>query len=117
MTASLDTLFGSANNLVTAVNNLSNEYIKRQGTKTSANLAAATTTTIATGQGWLASVSVIEDGSDEGYIYDSTRTTPLANTAIARIPNVTGVWPINVPYISGLVVVTGTAQEAIIVYS
>ncbi len=117
MTASLDTIFASVNNAVQAINTLAQTYLTVQGTKASSNLAAATTTIVTTGAGRLASVSVTVDGSTEGVIYDSNRASPNSNTALAIIPMVTGVWPINAHYYTGLVVVTGTGQEATVIYS
>lgn len=115
--ASLDDLFSAAKNLVTAVQNLTQLYLTVQGNKASLSLAAATTTTITTGQGRLAAISVTTAGSTAGSVYDSNQAAPAANSLLAAIPNTVGVHIMSIPYISGLTVTTGTGQVATVVYS
>ncbi|MBV5346587.1 MAG: hypothetical protein JZU63_14320, partial [Rhodoferax sp.] len=79
-------------------------YLKVQGTSRSAPLT--TTTLVSSGQGRLASVSVIVAGSTDGIIYDSSAVGTLTN-AIAVVDNLLGVTVINMPYNSGLVVFAG----------
>lgn len=112
----LDDLLTTAKNIVIALNGISTAYNNSLGTQHSAEFAAATTTLVATGQGRLVKVSVTVAGSAVGSIYDSGNASSLTNR-IAIIPNTAGVYDYTIPYNSGIVVVTGAGQSAVITYS
>ena len=112
--SSLSDILTAAKNIAVALNTAAQTYIKVQGAKRSATMT--TTTLVATGQGRLASVSVVVAGSTEATIYDSSLTTTLIN-ALAVVDNVQGVSVINMPYNSGLVVVPGTGMTLVVSYS
>lgn len=68
--------------------------------------------------GVLVSVQVITAGSTAGAAYDSTSTS--GNTAanqVCAIPNTVGVYPVQMPCASGIVVSPGTGQVVAISYS
>lgn len=113
--SSLSDILTAAKNIAVALNTAAQTYLKVQGTTRSATI---TTTTLVTGsgQGRLASVSVVVAGSDDAMIYDSNLTTSLTN-ALAVVDNVVGVQVINMPYNNGLVVVPGTGMTLVVSYS
>ena len=113
--SSLSDILTSSKNIAVAINNAAQTYLKVQGTTRSANI---TTTTLVTGsgQGRLASVSVVVAGSTNAIIYDSNLTTSLTN-GLAVVTNVLGVTVINMPYNNGLVVVPGTGMTLVVSYS
>ena len=112
--SSLSDILTAAKNIAVALNTSAQIYLKVQGAKRSTTLTA--TTLVATGQGRLASVSVIVAGSSEAMIYDSSLTTTL-NNALAVVDSALGVSVINMPYNSGLVVVPGTGMTLVVSYS
>lgn len=112
--SSLSDILTAAKNIAVAINNAAQIYLKVQGASRSATLTA--NTIVSTGQGRLASVSVIVAGSTDGIIYDSSAVGTLTN-AIAVIDNALGVTVINMPYNSGLVVVPGTGMTLVVSYS
>lgn len=112
--SSLSDILTAAKNIAVALNTAAQTYIKVQGAKRSATMT--TTSLVATGQGRLASVSVVVAGSTDAMIYDSNLTTSLIN-ALAVVDNVQGVSVINMPYNSGLVVVPGTGMTLVVSYS
>ena len=86
--ASLSDILTAAKNVVTSVNQLGLTYLKVQGAVRSTTMT--TTTLVTSGQGRLASVSVVVAGSSACVIYDGTDTASTAN-ALAAITNVIGV--------------------------
>ena len=113
--SSLSDILTAAKNIVTAINGVGQTYLKVQGAIRSNTLT--TTSLVSTGQGRLASVSVIvSSGSNDGMIYDSNAITSLTN-ALALIDHTTGVRVMNLPYNNGLVVVPGTGMTLVVSYS
>ena len=112
--ASLSDILTAAKNVVTSVNQLGLTYLKVQGAVRSTTMT--TTTLVTSGQGRLASVSVVVAGSSACVIYDGTDTASTAN-ALAAITNVIGVTVINMPYNNGLVVDPGTGMTVVVTYS
>ena len=112
--SSLSDILTAAKNIAVAINNAAQIYLKVQGSSRSATLTA--NTLVSSGQGRLASVSVIVAGSSDAMIYDSNLTTSLTN-ALAVVDNVLGVTVINMPYNNGLVVVPGTGMTLVVSYS
>lgn len=112
--SSLSDILTAAKNIAVALNTAAQTYLKVQGASRSATMT--TTTLVSTGQGRLASVSVVVAGSTDAMIYDSNLTTSLTN-ALAVVDNVQGVAVINMPYNNGLVVVPGTGMTLVVSYS
>ena len=112
--SSLSDILSAAKNIAVAINNAAQIYLKVQGSSRSATLTA--NTLVSSGQGRLASVSVIVAGSSDCTIYDSSAVGTLVNE-LAVVDNVIGVTVINMPYNSGLVVVPGTGMTLVVSYS
>jgi hypothetical protein len=112
--SSLSDILTAAKNIAVAINNAAQIYLRVQGAQRSATITA--TTLVVSGQGRLASVSVIVGGSTDATIYDSNLTTSLTN-ALAVVDNALGVAVINMPYNNGLVVVPGTGMTLVVSYS
>jgi hypothetical protein len=112
--SSLSDILTAAKNIVTAINGVGQTYLKVQGALRSNTLTA--TTLVSSGQGRLASVSVVVAGSADAVIYDSNAASSLTNT-LAVVDNVLGVTVINMPYNNGLVVVPGTGMTLVVSYS
>lgn len=122
--SSLTDILTATKNVVTAINGLGQVYLKVQGASRSATLTPTSPVVspagvhlVSSGQGRLASVSVIaSSGSVDGHIYDSKSTGSLINE-LALIDHTTGVHVINLPYNNGLVVVPGTGMTVVVSYS
>lgn len=113
--SSLSDILTAAKNIAVAINNAAQTYLKVQGASRSATITA--NTLVSSGQGRLASVSVIaSSGSNDGHIYDSSAVGTLINE-LALIDHTTGVRVMNLPYNSGLVVVPGTGMTVVVTYS
>ena len=112
--SSLSDILTAAKNIAVAINNAAQVYLKVQGASRSATLTA--NAIVSTGQGRLASVSVIVAGSTSATIYDTSAVGTLIN-ALAVVTNTIGVTVINLPYNSGLVVVPGTGMTLVVSYS
>lgn len=121
--ASLSDILTTVKNAVTSINQIGQTYLKINGTTRSVTMT--TTTLVASGQGRLASVSVIAasgggggggGSGGEGMIYDSNNSASSTN-ALAVIPTTLGVYVINMPYNNGLVVVPGTGMTVVVSYS
>lgn len=112
--SSLSDIFTVAKNIAVAINNAAQVYLKVQGTNRSSTLTS--TALVSSGQGRLASVSVIVAGSTAGTIYDSNLTGSLTSS-LAVIGNTLGVSVMNLPYNNGLVVVPGTGMTVVVTYS
>lgn len=112
--SSLSDILTAAKNIAVAINNAAQIYLRVQGAQRSVTMT--TTTLVASGQGRVASVSIIVAGSSDAMIYDSNLTTSLTN-ALAVVDNVLGVTVINMPYNTGLVVVPGTGMTLVVSYS
>lgn len=114
MSASISDILTAAKNIVTAINGLGQTYLKVQGAMRSAALTS--NTPVVSGQGRLASISVIAAGSTEGMIYDSNAVLSLTNPLVV-IDNAAGVTVANLPYNNGLVVAPGTGMTVVVTYS
>lgn len=112
--ASLSDILTTAKNLVTSVNQLGRTYLSVNGTSRSDTLT--TTTLVTSGQGRLASISVVVAGSSACVVYDSSRAASLTSS-LAAVTNAIGVTVINMPYSNGLVVVPGTGMTVVVSYS
>lgn len=112
--SSLSDILTAAKNVVTSVNQLGLTYLKVQGATRSITMTSSTL--VVSGQGRIASVSVIVAGSTACVIYDSNNAASTTS-AIAAVTNAIGVTVINMPYNNGLVVVPGTGMTVVITYS
>lgn len=87
-----------------------------KGIKTALNLSADTV--VKSVKGRIAKVSVLTAGSAPGFIYDAaTVGTASAANLLAAVPNVVGVYDIDMPAATGIVYVHGTAQVVAISYN
>ena len=88
------------------------------GSANSSALNLTSATVVKSTPGFVAVVSVIATSSTAGAVYDSTSTT--GNTAakeIAVIPATVGVYEINFPAKSGIVVAPGSGQTVAIAFN
>lgn len=121
--SSLSDILTSAKNIAVAINTAAQTYLRVQGAQRSSTLTPTTPAVspagvhlVSSGQGRLASASVVVAGSADAMIYDSNLTTSLTQ-ALAVVDNVIGVVVINMPYNSGLVVVPGAGMTIVVSYS
>lgn len=111
--ASLSDILATAQNIAQAINGVASSYIAVQGSKNTANISAATL--VKSGQGRIASVSVLVAGA-VGKIYDANAVTATTNPVYV-IPATVGVFVVNFPLSFGLVVAPGAAQVVSVSYS
>lgn len=118
--ASLDDILTTQKNGVVAINAYVTAINRLAGTNNSKGILAATTTVVKNGSGWLATLSVIAAGSTTGYIYDTNNVSQLTDSnKIYAIPASLGIgiYQIQVPFATGLTVVTGTGSIVSIGYT
>lgn len=101
-------------NLVTALNGAFQTYLTVQGIKGAP--AITTATLVKSGAGRLATVVVIDAGSAVGAIYDANAASSTTGQIYA-IPETVGVFVVNVPVSTGIVVAPGSGQKVTISYS
>jgi hypothetical protein len=111
--ASLDDIFTTAKNIVTALNNASQIYLNVNGLQTISGITSATVVKASAGR--VASVSVIVAGA-VGKIYDATGSTSTSNP-IYVIPATVGVVFVNLPVSTGIVVAPGSGQTVSVSFS
>jgi len=89
------------------------------GSKNTKEIAAATTQVIKFSSGWLATISVIAAGSTTGYIYDTNNSGSLTGNRIYAIPSSLGIgiYQIQIPFATGLTIVTGTGSIVSLTYT
>jgi hypothetical protein len=114
MAVSLSDILTATKNIVTALNNAAQTYLNVNGVSAQVNITA--TTLVKTGQGRLATVSIVTGGSANGTIYDSNSTTSQTNP-IFTIPNTPGVIFLNCPIANGILVVPASGQVVTVTYS
>jgi len=86
-----------------------------KGTTSAFNITAATV--VKTGGGRLIKISVIVAGSAAGAAYDYASTSGVsAASEIFVIPNTVGIYEIDWPLATGLVIVPGTGQTIAVSY-
>jgi hypothetical protein len=112
--ASLSDILTAAQNIASAINNVSSTHLLVQGSRNAPNLSAATLVKI--GAGRMATISILTAGSGNGHIYDTNAAASTANP-IFTIPNTIGVIFVNMPVSFGIVVAPGTGQVVTISYS
>lgn len=116
--ASPNDILTSVQQAVRGINGLSQVWKQLQGLQTSPTYGAATTTLLCTGQGILVRASIVTAGSTTGYIYDVATTGAIAtaNKRMALI-NMQGIFEAGLQFQYGLVLVTGTGQEANVTFT
>ena len=112
--ASLSDILTAAQNIASAINNVSSTYLLVQGSRNAPNLSAATLVKI--GSGRMATISILTAGSGNGNIYDTNAAASTTNP-IFTIPNTIGVIFVNMPVSFGIVVAPGTGQVVTVSYS
>ena len=87
------------------------------GSSVSRRLNITAVTQVKTGEGRVASVSVLVAGSGEGGVNDSATTGGAGITnQLAVIPATVGVYEIDFPFTAGLVITPGTGQTVAVSY-
>lgn len=114
MTASLDSLLSTAQNIAQAINGATQAYLGVNGIQNSADLTTATL--VRTGAGRLATVSITAGGSADGAIYDANNAS-ATTLPIYTIPQTIGVVFVNLPVTNGIVVAPGTGQHVTVSFS
>ena len=118
---SISDILTSTKNIVTALNQLGQTYLKVQGALRSVSATGTTPVLFSSGQGRLASISVTaSSGGNTGMIYDLSSVDPagiVISNSLCFIGDTKGVTYANLPYNSGLVVVPGTGMTVVISYS
>jgi hypothetical protein len=118
--ASLDDILTTQKNGVQAINAYVNALNLHAGTNNTKAIGGGVTQVIKTSAGWLATISVIAQGSTIGYIYDSNQSAgAISANAIYAIPTTLaiGTYQIQVPFATGLTIVTGTNSTVAIGYT
>jgi hypothetical protein len=114
--ASLDDIATIQKNGVIAVNTLNQTLQRIYGSNTSATVSA--NILVLTGPGRLVNVSVTVAGSTNGAIHNSSTVAGASVTnKLATVGNTIGVYPMNLLFTNGLVIVVGTGQELNVTYS
>lgn len=117
--ASLDDILTTQKNGVVGINGLTQAFLRYIGTNTSTSTSAAGS--IVSGAGRLVSVSIVDGGTTEGYIYNAGSYDPLNlpgdSQKLAVIGTTAGVVTLNLVFTSGIVVIPGTGQLVNVTYS
>ena len=114
--ASLDDIATIQKNGVIAVNTLNQTLQRVYGSYTSATAGA--NVVAFPGPGRLINVSVTVAGTTSGAVHNCTSVAAAsASNMLASIGNTVGVFPMNLIFNSGLVIVVGTGQEFNVTYS
>lgn len=114
--ASLDDILTTQKNGVVAINNVFNALSILNPTATSATVNASSF--IIAGRGRLLSFAVVVAGSAAGTIHNAG--APGGNTAanaLVATPATVGVYPVNMVFTNGLLIVPGTGQSINVTYS
>jgi hypothetical protein len=113
MTASLTDILTATKNIVTALNGAAQQTLLIAGNQVATGVTAATL--VATGQGRVATVSVIVAGV-AGKLYDASLATATTNP-LAVMPATVGVFVVNLPFNNGLVIAPGAGQTVTVSFS
>ena len=122
--ASLDDILSAQKNGVVALNSIANYDGLRTGYYGDTNtkeIGSVTTVTqvVKSSSGWLATISVIATGSPTGFIYDTNNSSLLTGNRIYAIPSslAIGVYQIQIPFATGLTIVTGIGSIVSLTYT
>lgn len=111
---SISDILTATKNIVTALNQLGQTYLKVQGSKSMADIT--TETLVQSGEGRIARVVVVAAGSSTGSIYDASAVGATTGKLLT-IPTTVGVGEVNIPVNNGILVSPGTGQTVAIIYS
>lgn len=115
--ASLDDLLTASKNIVTALNGINGTFSRFLGNVTSTALSAGSNTLVVSGRGRLVNFVVLDGGSADGFIYNTTDTgSPPAANQLVVTPQTIGVYSVGVVFTNGLVVSPGTGQVISVTY-
>lgn len=118
MAKSLDDIFTTAQNIVTQITAMSTTWRRVAGTITSNTVDDTADVLVVVGTGRLVNISIIDGGSGDGLIYNTSAISMLPDAGrLAVVRQTIGVFPINVLYTAGLVISPGTGQILNITYS
>jgi hypothetical protein len=112
--ASLSDLLTAVKNLVTAVGALQQAYLNVNGV--SSLEAISTTTVVKSSAGRVAAISVTTAGSTVGHVYDSANAS-VTTAPLYVIPEAVGLYIVNLPVNSGIVVAVGSGQVLTVSWS
>jgi hypothetical protein len=113
--ASLDDILTTQKNGVQAINLYTNYLSKYAGSYSTKELSASIV--VKSSSGWVATVSVLDIGTTQGFLYDTNSTSTTSGNRIYAVPNVLGVYQVQIPFATGLVFVPGTSSVVSIGYS
>lgn len=114
--ASLDDIATIQKNGVIAVNTLNQTLLNVFGSNTSVTVSSDTLVIL--GAGRLINVSVTKAGTTPGAIHNSSTIAGVTVTnKLVTIDNTIGVFPMNLIYTAGLVIVVGAGQHMNITYA
>lgn len=114
--AGLDDLATIQKNGVIAVNTLNQTLQRIYGSNTSSTAAADAV--VFTGPGRLINISVTVAGTTVGAVHNATTVAgATATNMLAAVTNTVGVYPMNLLFTNGLVIIVGTGQELNVTYS
>ena len=107
-------IIAALQNLVVALNSAATSYANIVGV---ANFGPITSATVVkSSAGRICEIAVIAAGTTTGYVYDSASTGTTTATMIP-IPNVVGVYKVQWPCATGILVIPGTGQTISGTYS
>ena len=114
--ASLDDILTTQKNGVVGINNVADVWLTLNGKQISSEIIEKTA--VKTSGGNVAKVSVITVGSGTGTIYNANSTgTAITGTRIYIIPNAVGLYTVNLPSNTGIVVEPSAGMIVSISYS
>lgn len=114
--ASLDDILTTQKNGVVGINNVADVWLTLSGKQVSSEIIEKTA--VKTSSGIVAKVSVISSGSGTGTIYNANSIgTAIVGTRIYVIPNAVGIYDVNLPSNTGIVVEPSAEMIVVISYS
>ena len=107
-------ILAALQNLVVALNSAATSYANIVGV---ANFGPITSATVVKNSpGRICEIAVISAGTTTGYVYDGA-TTGATTATMIPIPNVVGVYKVQWPMATGILVIPGTGQTISGTYS
>lgn len=116
--ATIDDILTTQKNGVIAINNLSQIFKSYNEGETTSQTVTSTTLIVA-GSGRLVSVTVVIQGSANGFVYNSSTVAGVAasNALCASTSADVGAYAVGAKFTNGLVVAPGTGQSINVTYS
>lgn len=112
--ASLSDMLTAVKNLVTAINNASQNYININGALSTPAFNIATVVKASGGR--IVTISVLTAGTTQGAVYDGA-TLAATTKPLIPIPNVVGAYRVGWPTSYGILVIPGAGQTVAASYS